>query len=440
MKHCYLLLLALVVPCIFAAYVPVHVMLPLDAISNNNQLNNPSQLLSQLQQLQQVGTDGVMTDVWWGLVETTPQVYNWSAYQDLISLVQKANLKIKVIMSFHQCGGNVGDTCDIPLPPWVLSVGDSNPDIFYTDSQGNRDKEYLSSGVDHEALFGGRTAVEIYADYMSSFESTFSSYIGNTISEIQIGLGPAGELRYPSYQLSLWTFPGIGEFQCYDKYLLANLSSAASQNNSWGVPPNNAGSYNNMPSNTGFFSQGTDNNYASSYGQFFLSWYADRLIQHGSDILSHAASIFKGVHIAAKVSGIHWLYNDPSHAAELTAGYKNDLGDGYTPLTNMFARYGAAIDFTCLEMRDSEQPSSCLCAPEELVYQTLRAAQTSNIPYEGENALPRYDSYAYQQIEYESTRVFPISGFDYLRLDDTLLQSDNLNTFAQFVSTMHNSG
>lgn len=36
-------------------------------------------------------------------------------------------------------------------------------------------------------------------------------------------------------------------------------------------------------------------------------------------------------------------------------------------LTNMFATYGATIDFTCLEMRDSEQPSSCLCAPEELV-------------------------------------------------------------------------
>lgn len=32
-------------------------------------------------------------------------------------------------------------------------------------------------------------------------------------------MGPAGELRYPSYPESdgTWKFPGIGAFQCYDK-------------------------------------------------------------------------------------------------------------------------------------------------------------------------------------------------------------------------------
>jgi beta-amylase len=39
-------------------------------------------------------------------------------------------------MSFHQCGGNVGDQCNIDLPSWVLSVGNNNPDIFYTDQHG----------------------------------------------------------------------------------------------------------------------------------------------------------------------------------------------------------------------------------------------------------------------------------------------------------------
>jgi len=34
------------------------------------------------------------------------------------------------------------------------------------------------------------------------------------ISEIEIGLGPCGELRYPSYPAKHdWTYPGIGEFQ-----------------------------------------------------------------------------------------------------------------------------------------------------------------------------------------------------------------------------------
>jgi Glycosyl hydrolase family 14 len=44
---------------------------------------------------------------------------------------------------------------------------------------------------------------------------------GTLFQEIQVGLGPCGELRYPSYPESngTWRFPGIGEFQCYDKVL-----------------------------------------------------------------------------------------------------------------------------------------------------------------------------------------------------------------------------
>lgn len=35
-----------------------------------------------------------------------------------------------------------------------------------------------------------------------------------TIIDIEVGLGPAGELRYPSYpETQGWVFPGIGEFQ-----------------------------------------------------------------------------------------------------------------------------------------------------------------------------------------------------------------------------------
>lgn len=41
-------------------------------------------------------------------------------------------------MSFHAAGGNVGDTCKIPLPKWVVDIGERNPDIFYTDKQMHR--------------------------------------------------------------------------------------------------------------------------------------------------------------------------------------------------------------------------------------------------------------------------------------------------------------
>lgn len=50
-------------------YVPVYVMLPLDAVTNDRQVNNPQQLQNQFYQLRNGGVTGIMADVWWGLVE-----------------------------------------------------------------------------------------------------------------------------------------------------------------------------------------------------------------------------------------------------------------------------------------------------------------------------------------------------------------------------------
>lgn len=50
---------------------------------------------------------------------------------------------------------------------------------------------------------------------MSSFKENMADLIeAGAIVDIEVGLGPAGELRYPSYPQSQgWVFPGIGEFQ-----------------------------------------------------------------------------------------------------------------------------------------------------------------------------------------------------------------------------------
>lgn len=60
---------------------------------------------------------------------------------------------------------------------------------------------------------------------MQSFCQEFESDLGSVITEIAVGMGPAGELRYPAYPTMdrRWKFPGIGEFQSYDKYMMAML-------------------------------------------------------------------------------------------------------------------------------------------------------------------------------------------------------------------------
>lgn len=116
----------------------------------------------QLQELKAAQVDGVMIDVWWGIVEQKgPKEYDWRGYRSLFELIQECGLKLQAIMSFHQCGGNVGDEVTIPIPQWVLGIGDTNPDIFYTNRKDNRNIECLTLGVDHQPLFHGRTAVEV---------------------------------------------------------------------------------------------------------------------------------------------------------------------------------------------------------------------------------------------------------------------------------------
>lgn len=57
--------------------------------------------------------------------------------------------------------------------------------------------------------------MQIYSDYMKSFRENMANFLeSELLIDIEVGLGPAGELRYPSYaEIQGWKFPGIGEFQ-----------------------------------------------------------------------------------------------------------------------------------------------------------------------------------------------------------------------------------
>ncbi|KAI8548679.1 hypothetical protein RHMOL_Rhmol07G0292800 [Rhododendron molle] len=67
----------------------------------------------------------------------------------------------EVVMSFHECGGNVGDDVHIPLPQWVAEIGQRNPDMFSKNREGRPNPECLTWGVDEERVLRGRTALEV---------------------------------------------------------------------------------------------------------------------------------------------------------------------------------------------------------------------------------------------------------------------------------------
>lgn len=74
-----------------------------------------------------------------------------------------------------------------------------------------------------------RSFLQVYTDFISEFVDSFSDMMGDVVTEITVGMGPAGELRYPAYPEGdrRWRFPGVGEFQCYDQYMLSSLRAAA---------------------------------------------------------------------------------------------------------------------------------------------------------------------------------------------------------------------
>lgn len=217
-------------------------------------------------------------------------------------------------------------------------------------------------------------------------------------------------------------------------------TAAAAGKDDWGRGgPHDAGQYNQFPEDTGFFRK--DGTWNSEYGNFFLEWYSGKLLQHGETILTAAEKIFQGTgaKLSGKVAGIHWHYQTRSHAAELTAGYYNTRHhDGYLPIARMLSRHGVVLNFTCMEMRDGEQPGEANCSPEGLVRQVKMATKSARAELAGENALERYDTGAFSQI-LETSRSGSengLSAFTYLRLNKRLFEAENWRNLVQFVKSM----
>ena len=80
------------------------VTLPVDSVSTRGQVRRRKAMAQSFKALSVVDVEGVVVEVWWGLVERDePRVYNWQGYLDLIALVKRCGLQVRAVMAFHQC-------------------------------------------------------------------------------------------------------------------------------------------------------------------------------------------------------------------------------------------------------------------------------------------------------------------------------------------------
>ncbi|MBZ0189345.1 MAG: family 14 glycosylhydrolase, partial [Candidatus Obscuribacterales bacterium] len=337
-----------------------------------------------------LGIEGISTDVWWGMIEPRPGKFDWRYYDHLSTTIQKHGLKWVPILSLHQAGGNVGDNVNIPIPLWVWNKAGSrvpsrNPDaVKFVSEQGNKSHEYVS-------YWGTPYIIDRKANVMKEFQSHFAGK-AHSISELNISLGTAGEIRYPSYNSHDQGsgYPTRGALQAYSElakasfrnYSIKKYGSVEAVKEAWGPefkdgigPPREPQS---------FFDQGKHLN--TRYGRDFFDWYSDSLLNHGRLMLGTAVDVFgakgapfAGIDIGAKMPGVHWRVGSKEgdqivlgdRLAELSAGlirtsrgdYGSDaMGRGYRPLMQMFAEVQAKSPysrivphFTALEMMDGHE-------------------------------------------------------------------------------------
>lgn len=316
---------------------------------------------TDLAQARALGVTSISIDVWWGQVEREgDQLFDWSWVDRAARTITAAGLAWRPVLAFHACGGNVGDTCHVPIPTWVFTkYGDR---IRYVSAQGHPSDEVVSAWATPIVL-------EQYRDFFVAFAERYADYAPQT-SGIAIGLGPASELRYPSYNSHDVDsgYPGPGVLQ-------ANSDLAKAD-------------------------------YARHPDKSFSDWYQGSLLEHGRLVLGAAADVFqaspfRGVRLSARVPGVHWRAGD-TRAAEISAGLiraGDDLdsdatGHGYAPLVAMIAalrarpdRPNVALEYTCLEKGNGEGGPAVASMAEALVFWVAAEAHRQGVPIGGENAL-----------------------------------------------------
>ncbi|WP_066040320.1 family 14 glycosylhydrolase [Herbiconiux solani] len=441
------------------------------------------------------GVDAVAVDVWWGKAEPARGSFDWAYYDKLFAAVTSAGLELVPMMSFHQCGTNVADVCNIAVPDFVFEpiqicgvagwCSTIPADNAWVSEYGNTNRESPSPWG-----MGSDRALQDMGDFMEAFEQHYSSgatdYRGR-IQEITVSTGPAGELRYPSYATHDKTAPGDpagypnrGTFQSYSTsavrdfadWAVARYGSVAGVATAWSIPGLTYTAITPPSDHDRFITSGA---YRSlRYGKDFTRWYSESLLRHGRQVMLEAIGAFDdefaSVPLGLKVPGVHWqtmagspirrapevaaglihtdqAYDDAStgHGYDGILALVHDLdvnGDGVSP------KHRVILHFTALEMPDGREwdgGSHAYSNAASLVNWVGDAAQRAHVTLKGENALSgnlgsvgTSSTVGWSHIrDAFSGSPSAYSGLTILRLEDVTASGTARGEFERFIRDFH---
>jgi len=438
-----------------------NVMAPLE-VSNWTEFGN------QLATVEAYGVDAVTVDVWWGKVEAAgDNQFNWSYYDQVFQAITSRGLDIVPIFSFHQCGGNVGDTCNIPLPSWLWSkYQGATLNGVTLDINGLKHRSEQGN-VSNETVQGWATPLVVneYQAFTQAFVARYGTTYATRMQEINVSLGPAGELRYPSYNShdSGTGYPTRGALQAYSplavksfqQWALGKYGSIAGINAAWGSTVTSISQV-QPPSNAGFFfSSGDYRN--TTYGKDLIDWYNKSLVDHGElmldTVLAALGTSFPGAEIGYKIPGVHWSMTGPTpRAAEVAAGLIQtsvdmsaaSTGRGYANIVGLANRVadsgrGVILHFTCLEFND-ENFAPQYSQAKTLVGWVGAEAGRQGVKIKGENALAGgiTSNNGWDNVN-QAFDSFPYIGMTVLRVGE-VASGTGATRYAQFIQKYRPGG
>jgi hypothetical protein len=417
-------------------FAGVNVMAPL-VINNEGEWQS---FKNRLYDLRNNGVTSISTDVWWGAVEKKQGQFDWEYYDRISNLIKEAGLNWVPIMSFHQCGGNVGDNCNVPVPSWVwgYSVNKEIQSYFGgpTFVVTNADQiKYVSElgrvNTEYPSVWSSPVMADLYVNFVTEFAKRYAD-MANIIEELNISLGPAGELRYPAYNShdqyyggSPAMFPNRGSFQGHS--LLARKSYDDFIRQKYGTIDAlnfvRSSSYKNfsevqLPGHHQFNTYAWNSSHFSKEGQDVFDWYHQSLLAHGRTILKRideakSQTALAKTPIGVKVPGIHWNtgvdygfgngFQWSHRLTEMNSGlissgdpliHDANNGAGYRSLISHIKKIDNEtksqfiLHFTCLEMGNNENAHiGANSMAKSLVHWIGREAKKQNLSLKGENAL-----------------------------------------------------
>ncbi|KAA6371928.1 MAG: Beta-amylase [Streblomastix strix] len=108
----------------------------------------------------------------------------------------------------------------------------------------------------------------------------------------------------------------------------------------------------------------------------------------------------------------------------------------YEKAAQMMKSLNVTFDFTCFEMKDSQQDQGADCGPEELVTMMLKTTKNAGVEISSENAIEQYHEDAFNQVIANTRKGTHVSAYTQLRMSDQFFQDSNFKNFIRLVQEL----